>query len=214
MLMQFALLLQKSKRVYPKRKIWYKDVNSAEAIGTEILKTEFSQCGYFLLTRNDLGRPHNRKIVTNIPCGSLVSETVQVTTKLKDVMLRSKASGFLTTAMRNPARSFTWERRWCTLEGTTMKIWNSPLDVDFNHAVEIVDFRKCAFLAVGCANRQFCPKTKTLVLEVAFSGRGSGVQQYLLNADSASDYEMWNNGLNEVVTFLNSWKVFCNVGLI
>lgn len=211
MLMQ---LLQKSKRDNSKRKIWYKDINSAEAIGTEILRTEFTQCGYFLITRNDIGRYNNRKCVTNIPCGSLVSDTVKVTTKLKDLTLRSKASGFLTTAMRNPAGYFTWERRWCTLDGTTMKIWNTPLDVDFNHAVEIVDFKKCAFLAVRSASRQFCPKTKTLVLEIAFSGRGNGVQQYFLNADNASDYEMWNNGLNEVVAFLNSWKVFCNDGII
>lgn len=190
--------------MYPKRKIWYKDLNSAEAIAANILKTSFTQCGYFSLTKKDVNRKNHVKLISNISSGSTLLDAVEMTTELKDVQLRSQTCGFLTIAKQN---HFAWERRWCVLDGTVLKIWNAPQDVDFRSPIEILDFDKCVSLTVENANRQLCPKPRTLVLEYLCDGRKNGMKQYFLNTDNDGEYEKWDAGLKEVVTFLHSWKM-------
>lgn len=168
------------------------------------MKTGFTQCGYFLLTKMDVNRRNHVKIVTNIPPDLKLMDAVKMTTKLKDVELRSQICGFLTVARQS---CFAWERRWCVLDGTILKIWNTPQDVDFNDPIEILYFDKCVSMTVGSANRQFCPKPRTLLLEFLFHGRENGIQQYFLNTDNVEDYEKWDAGFNEMVTFLHTWKI-------
>lgn len=171
----------------------YKVVKQGE---TGRRETKFKLDGECVLNVNHL-RKGEKFVLTNVrECSRLLGHfTLQ--SKI-DVHLMEKISGFLTTATQRDGYPI-WNRRWCLLEGHTIRYWNYPVEENVLEPLNVIDLKECTVNKVQAVDRTVCARAKTILLPVKN-------ENYFLSADAVNEFDEWKMRINFVLNSLYKWN--------
>ncbi|KAG5893599.1 hypothetical protein JTB14_019270 [Gonioctena quinquepunctata] len=99
-----------------------------------------------------------------------------------------------------------WNRSWCVLEGSRINYWNHPNEETLIAPIGQLDLLKTLTHRVKLVDKEFCPRPRTLSLEVRVEGPGPAIREYFLSADTLSEFEEWGRQLNLVLGYLRKWE--------
>ncbi|KAG5866916.1 Anillin, partial [Gonioctena quinquepunctata] len=160
-------------------------------------KTQMKPCQ---ITR----RSQNVLALSKVPAEASISNafTADVETRLK---INITMKGFLTIGTDFKGCP-VWNRRWCVLEGSRIKYWNHPNEETLMAPIGQLDLLNTLTHQVELVDKEFCPRPRTLSLEVRVEGPGPAIREYFLSADSWSEFEEWSRQLNLVLGYLRKWE--------
>lgn len=115
--------------------------------------------------------------------------------------------GFLNVGTKM-GQCITWDKRWCVLDHTLLKIWNDPADVDVTPLFKI-DL-SVAGTTISAADRSICPRPRTLLLEKPNVRLSDKSRRLFLSADTMKEYKDWEEKFNSVLLTLREWGLGCN----
>lgn len=150
---------------------------------------------------------------TQIPlCSSLLSEVnfnIQ-----SSVNLDVQCSGFLNIGFKSGGCA-TWTRRWCSLSDSQLNYWNYPHEANECKPLGFFDLSCCVTSYVTLADREICPRPRTLLLEIAkFPENNENnlltqthlIERYFLSTDTLEELKLWEKKINAIVIALRNWK--------
>lgn len=142
----------------------------------------------------------------NVPkCSTLCGQLIVTIESF--VTIKEQYSGFLNVGTQTSTNIVSWNRRWCSLFDTELRLWNDP--VERGKPVETIDLRLCINSFISVVDRSMCARPKTLLLEINNANRR--IIRYFLNADSINDMKKWETVFNSVVSSLRLWHCMkCN----
>lgn len=137
-------------------------------------------------------------VVNNYP----LENKFYLTNNFGDLRYISKHSGFLTIG-EEATGNYTWNRKWCVLEGTIIKYWNYPIDEEFKAPIGVLDLKKSTTTTIKLAQRNICAKPRTFLIEF-------DANKFYFSADTSEDLKVWLNILDEITICLNGWNLLSN----
>ncbi|CAG9817397.1 unnamed protein product [Phaedon cochleariae] len=211
-----ALLKKKSQNLCPIFRIYYENINTLEVQESAVLKSSFTSCGAFVITKNQITQNKNTGHIAHQPSDSRLQNNVTFTTTV-DLNLAAKLSGFLTLGKADEQNNIVfWERKWCSLNSTLFSIYNYPQDEEFSKPPESsINLEYCFEPLIRPDN---FPKRNSFILK---TGRPSTIndsnnvilrrrnnfvlEKYYLYADSKEEFKRWTVELDSVLACLKEW---------
>ncbi|VEN41553.1 unnamed protein product [Callosobruchus maculatus] len=195
-------------------KIYYEDVNVNELLQSEILSPSFTPCVNFTLTKHQIG---NNALFISPPTESKFRNYVNVNVTVNSLDLGTDLSGFLTWGTKQDA-VITWERKWCSLKGSSFSIYNYPQDEGYDRdPCESFNLEYCLVPLVKEVHN--CPRKRTFVIK---TGRPSTfrdsegitlrkrqnfvLEKFYVSADNNEDYKKWTGTLESTLDTMRDWK--------
>ncbi|CAH0555649.1 unnamed protein product [Brassicogethes aeneus] len=180
---------------------------------SKILTTSFELVGEIFLTKNNIGNksPWSLDWVTD---NSRLQNKAFFSFSLDRLTIDSKLTGFMNMGQEIGDRVF-WEKKWCVLRETQLKIFNYPSFED------IVDPVQCLNLiySVGPSTVTTNGAKKSFLLKIARPSTCEDVDRpslrskpnfvldkYFFSSDAYKDFQKWNSEVKTIIDTLNDWK--------
>lgn len=125
--------------------------------------------------------------------------------KMDNFTIGVRRSGFLTLGIKHND-TFVWNRQWCVLDGSNLKIYNSPSEEDLVDGYLKVDLINCPSSEITEAPRTLCNRPRSLMVHI--NEDGGAVTKYFFMADNSDDLKSWMADLNLVLDLLRNRNTF------
>lgn len=143
--------------------------------------------------------------LVQVPLCSTLQSDVELDIR-SEVNLDVRCSGFLNIGFKSGGCA-TWTRRWCSLFGSQLNYWNYPHEELERNPIGCFELSCCVTSYVTLADREICPRPRTLLLEIAENNENTHtIERYFLATDTTEELKVWENKINAVVIALRNWK--------
>lgn len=112
--------------------------------------------------------------------------------------------------VQDPHNQHNWNRRWCTLDGMFMSVWQDANDMS-EIPLLLFDLRcYSGNFPLECAARETCARLRSFSLEcwignLILENRDASSTVVFFSAESQNDLNDWLLKLNEVLQFISNW---------
>ncbi|XP_066138457.1 uncharacterized protein [Euwallacea fornicatus] len=206
-----------SSACFPMSRIFYENLLTKEYQNQKVFTSSFKLCAEATLMRNELNKPSSKLILYNKVFDQL-SGVVKHEFRCDGVNLNNTIkSGFLD--MGNIiGEVFFWDRVWCVLKGTKLRIYRHPSDEDFGKPIGEINMRYCFSPLI--TEVENCTKPKCFQLQtkrpakneeefqMCFRlGRHFFIDKFTFSALSSSEYDEWTSEIQKHLQALRGFKL-------
>lgn len=177
------------------------------------LKSSFQLVAEVTLTKDNLGEK-SPWTLDYIQSSSRLQEKASFCFNLDNLAIDAKLTGFMNMGQKIGERVF-WEKKWCVLRETQLKIFNYPSFEDFVDPIYCLNL----IYSVGPCMSTVNGKRKSFVLKIARPGTANDVdrpslrtrpnfvlEKFYFSGDNFGEYQKWNEEIQDVMQALVDWK--------
>ncbi|KAJ3622024.1 hypothetical protein MTP99_002558 [Tenebrio molitor] len=183
-------------------KLQYQNPNTRDIEESTVLKSSFRLLASTEICSSDL---QNTKWKLASTPDSDVNDWACFSVKMDNFTIGVRRSGFLTLGIKHND-TFVWNRQWCVLDGSNLKIYNSPSEEDLVDGYLKVDLINCPSSEITEAPRTLCNRPRSLMVHI--NEDGGAVTKYFFMADNSDDLKSWMADLNLVLDLLRNRNTF------
>lgn len=166
-----------------------------------ITKSWFKFCGSATLQRKTIKIGQVLGLIQN--SSSALEDKVYLNARLENVVFDAKWSSFVTVGT-NKNGLLLWNRRWCVINGFSLKFYNYPTDEFYNRVVETLNLKNVLCPILNPVDLSLCTRPRTLVLSMGASRQET---RFLISLDKKEDVESFKNIVENICMALKHWKL-------
>ncbi|XP_026840892.1 anillin [Drosophila persimilis] len=125
---------------------------------------------------------------------------ISVTGRVEVRLPKSHYSGYLN--VEDPQRKHHWNRRWCTLDGVQLSVWQHEDDLSEQPPLFSLHLQGCPQASIAAAPRELCARARSFLLREKEAALG-----FFFAADTQPELDEWLLHLNESLSFAKRWLV-------
>ncbi|BFG06263.1 uncharacterized protein DMAD_04805 [Drosophila madeirensis] len=128
-----------------------------------------------------------------------LSAGITVTGRVELRLPKSHYAAYLN--VEEPQRRHHWNRRWCTLDGMEMSVWQHEDDLNEQPPLFSLQLQRCTQATISVAPRELCARARSFLLQESESDLGG----FCFAADTQAELDEWLLQLNEALAFAKRW---------
>lgn len=107
-------------------------------------------------------------------------------------------AGYLNVQDADPKKQHNWNRRWCTLDGLCLCVWQHEHNLSEQPPLLALQLERCQQEQLDVAPRELCARARSFLLQCIDS-------QAFFAADTQPELAEWLCQLNEALAFARRW---------
>ncbi|XP_032589933.1 uncharacterized protein LOC6561211 isoform X2 [Drosophila grimshawi] len=111
---------------------------------------------------------------------------------------KSQYSGYLNVQDTDPRNKHNWNRRWCTLNGLCLSVWQHEHNLSEQPPLLAMQLADCRQRQLDVAPRELCARARSFWLQCPNS-------EAFFAADTQSELVEWMRQLNDTLEFARRW---------